>query len=58
MLLPFASDNIFLKALGIQDDLFKVYVKYESDMTNNYEDEYKSLSYANDNNHISKIVTL
>ena len=54
MLLPFASDNIFLKALGIQDDLFKVYVKYESDMANNYEDEYKSLSYANDKNHISK----
>jgi hypothetical protein len=54
MLLPFASDNIFSKAIGIQDDLFKVYVKYSSNMTIDYQDEDKSSSYANDNNYKSK----
>lgn len=54
MLLPFASENIFSKAIGLQDDLFKVYVKYNSDKANDYEDEYKSSSYANDNNYKSK----
>ena len=54
MLLPFASDNIFSKAIGIQDDLFKVYVKYSSDIANDYEDEYESSSYENDNNYKSK----
>lgn len=54
MLLPFASDNIFSKAISIQDDLFKVYVQYNSDKANDYEDEYKSSSYANDKSYKSK----
>ena len=55
MLLPFASDNIFSKAIGIQDDFFNVYVKYGNDIANDYEEEYNSSSsYANDNNYKSK----
>ena len=55
MLLPFASGNIFSKAIGIQDDLFNVYVKYGNDIANDYEEEYKTSStYANDNNYKSK----
>src|SRR5688500_18610415 len=52
-----SNSNIFSKAMAIEEDGYyetNEYKRNVMDMTNDYEDKYKSSSYANDNNYKSK----